>query len=72
MAIPLYTVVVGCANNNQNGLCRIKSLEPFLGENNYVEFNINDLKHVKDKKLSWANYVIGVVANFKGKNIKKK
>lgn len=66
MAIPLYTIIVGSINNNSNKTCRIKSLEPSLGDNNLVEFNLDDLKHEKDKTRSWANYLIGVVANFKG------
>ena len=70
MAIPLYTVIVGAKNNsdqnnNQNRLCRVKSLEPSLGENNYIEFSLNDLKQ-RDKSQNWANYIIGVVANFEG------
>ena len=66
MAIPLFTIIAGSVNNNPNRTCRIKSLEKSLGESNYYEFNIDDLKHVDDRKFSWANYLIGVVANFKG------
>ncbi|CAF0702846.1 unnamed protein product [Brachionus calyciflorus] len=70
MAIPLYTVIVGARNNsdqnnNQNKLCRVKSLESSLGENNLIEFSLNDLKK-RDRSENWANYIIGVVANFEG------
>lgn len=70
MAIPLYTVIVGTKkpfddNNNKNTICRVKSLEASLGDKNYVEFDLTNL-HKKDKDQSWANYIIGVVANFEG------
>ena len=65
MAIPLYTVIVGSTNNDPNRICRVKSLEKSLGEHNFVEFDLNDLK-VKERPLNWANYVIGVVAKFQG------
>jgi galactokinase len=66
MAIPLYTVIVGSKNNSANRMCRIKSLEGALGENNYVEFSLDELKP-QAKPFTWANYIIGVVANFSGK-----
>ena len=66
MAIPLYTVVLGSLNNSKNNICRIKSLENILGDKNYVEFSLDDLK-TNVKPGSWSNYVIGVVACFKGK-----
>ena len=47
-------------------MCRIKSLEGALGENNYVEFSLDELKP-QAKPFTWANYIIGVVANFSGK-----
>ena len=65
MAIPLYTIIVGAINNDVDGKCSIKSLEPSLETSNYVEFFINDLKR-SENKFKWSNYVKGVVANFKG------
>ena len=65
MAIPIYTVIVGSKNNDPNQICRVKSLEKLLGEHNYAEFDLNDLK-VKERPLNWANYVLGVVAKFQG------
>jgi galactokinase len=66
MAIPLYTIVVGALNQSKDRVCRIKSLENTLRNNNYVEFCLDDLKS-SIKPGSWSNYVIGVVACFKGK-----
>jgi galactokinase len=65
MAIPLYTIMVGALNKNPSRVCRIKSLESCLGENNVIEFSLDELKH-QDKPYNWANYIIGVVANFDG------
>ena len=65
MAIPLYTVIVGHKNNDPNKVCRVKSLEKNLGDKNYVEFSLNDLKPLS-KPLNWANYIIGVCAFFEG------
>ncbi len=63
MTIPLYTIMVGAKNNKPDRKCTIRSLESFLGDSNTVEFSLNDLK-AKEKPFDWANYVIGVVANF--------
>ena len=65
MAIPLYTIVSGSFSKSTNRVCRIKSLETSLGENGYFEFSLDDLKSLK-KPHSWTNYVVGVVACFKG------
>lgn len=65
MAIPLYTIVMGCKNNDPNGVCRVKSLDDFFAKNDYMEFSLNDLKP-KSIKPNWINYIIGVVANFSG------
>ncbi len=65
MAIPLYTIIVGAKNNHPEKICRVRSLESFLGEHNTIEFSLDDLKH-KEKPYHWANYIIGVVANFDG------
>ncbi len=65
MAIPLYTIIVGAKNNDPNGMCRIKSLEPSLGSDNFVEFSLENLKPLEGR-LKWANYMIGVVSLFKG------
>ena len=65
MAIPLYTVVVGSLNKSEKRICRIKSLESTLGDKNYVEFSLDDMKS-NVKPSAWSNYVIGVVACFKG------
>jgi galactokinase len=65
MAIPLYTIIVGARNNDPEGRCRIKSLEPNLLPGDYTEFIINDLKP-SDTLYKWSNYIKGVVANFKG------
>ena len=71
MAIPLYTVIVGAANNRTDQLCRVKSLEASLGEHNTVEFSLAEqpLKAKEDKSFYWANYLIGVVANFLGPQV---
>jgi galactokinase len=70
MAIPLYTIIVGAKNNHVNKVCRVKSLEASLASNNSVEFSLNEnLRPITDKTLKWANYVIGVVANFHGNYI---
>lgn len=65
MAIPLYTVVVGAKNNNPDRICRIKSLEPSLDSNNYIEFSLDAPKPM-EAPYKWANYIIGVVALFEG------
>lgn len=65
MAIPLYTIVTGVKNNSPDKICRIKSLEPSLGSNNYVEFSLDASKQL-EAPFKWANYIIGVVALFKG------
>ena len=65
MAIPLYTIVLGSLNKSTTRVCRIKSLENTLGDKNYAEFCLDDLKS-SIKPGSWSNYVIGVVACFKG------
>jgi galactokinase len=66
MAIPLYTIIAGNLNHSPQKQCRIKSLESSLGQYNCVEFCIDDLKQQTDANFKWANYLIGVVANFKG------
>jgi galactokinase len=66
MAIPLYTIIAGNLNHSPQRQCRIKSLESSLGQYNCVEFCIDDLKQQTDANFKWANYLIGVVANFKG------
>lgn len=65
MAIPLYTIIVGAKNSQSNRTCRVKSLEPSLGDKNLVEFSLDNLKQ-RDKSENWTNYVIGVVSNFEG------
>ena len=65
MAIPLYTIIVGAFNNETEGKCRIKSLEPSLAPMNYVEFSINNITP-SEKLFKWSNYVKGVIAGFKG------
>ena len=65
MAIPLYTVVVGSINKSTRRICRIKSLESSLGEKSCIEFSLDDIKSFV-KPGYWANYVIGVVACFRG------
>ena len=69
MAIPLFTIIVGAPNNDPNRICRVMSLEPSLGEKNYVEFGLNDLKPV-EQTHRWANYIIGVITYFQGMHLK--
>ena len=67
MAIPLYTIIVGRANNDPNRVCRIKTLEKSIeDEYSLVEFSLNDLKKLDKSKYHWANYMIGVLSYFKG------
>ena len=65
MALPLYTIIVGARNNDPSRTCRIRSLEKSLEGNSIVEFNLDNLKPLS-KPLNWANYMIGVIANFQG------
>lgn len=64
MAIPLYTIIVGQLNDD-DGICRIKSLQDNLDTGNYVEFDIKSLVPSKSE-FKWANYIKGVIANFIG------
>ena len=63
MAIPLYTIVVGRRTDRENGVCRVKSLDFDASAN--AEFTLDNLKP-KPVKPNWINYIIGVVATFKG------
>jgi galactokinase len=66
MAIPLYTIIVGCQNDTGSSsrrLCRVKSMDASLAGKNYAEFSLDELKK-RDRELNWINYIIGVVANF--------
>lgn len=65
MAIPLYTVVVGRANNRSDRVCRVRSLDDFFQESHIDEFSLDELKP-RSTKPNWINYIIGVVANFTG------
>lgn len=63
MAIPLYTIVVGRRTDREDGVCRVKSLDFDASAN--AEFTLDNLKP-KPVKPNWINYIIGVVATFKG------
>lgn len=65
MAIPLYTVIVG--RKNDCGVCRILTLCPFADHPKIVEIPLpSNKKPLLPGHPKWANYVKGVIANYKG------
>ncbi|XP_054715032.1 galactokinase-like [Uloborus diversus] len=68
MALPMVTVIVGRANQSKR--CHIFTSCPMIDEPREVEFIIPDDEtkgFLCPGKPAWANYLKGVVANFKGK-----
>ncbi|XP_066292194.1 galactokinase-like [Branchiostoma lanceolatum] len=65
MALPMVTVVVG--KKTDTGVCRVVTTAQDADEPKEVEFPIPSTAHpLQPGKPAWANYVKGVVANFKG------
>lgn len=63
-ALPLVTLLVG--KKTDSGICRVLTLAS-IGKDNYVEFPIPSNKNsLSPGEPMWANYVKGVVANYKG------
>lgn len=65
-ALPIVTILAGSKNNSNN--CKIKTLHGNFDET-VVEFPIPKLVPLKPGLPNWANYVKGIVANFKGNAI---
>lgn len=64
MALPLVTLVVG--KKTDSGTCRVLTLAN-VGNESYVEFPVPSNKAtLSPGEPKWANYVKGVVANYKG------
>lgn len=59
----LATIVVGSTNGSQR--CRVRTFEN-LDEDDTAEFLVPSYKELLPGKPNWANYVKGVVTNFKG------
>ncbi|OWF47799.1 galactokinase-like [Mizuhopecten yessoensis] len=67
MALPQVTLVVG--RKVDGGLCRVVTLAD-IKENKEVEFNVpTAAAPLQPGSPKWANYVKGVVANFKGDKV---
>lgn len=65
MALPLVTVLVG--KKTDSGLCRVLTLAQGTDDPKYVEFQAPSEKSpLAPGTPKWANYVKGVVANYKG------
>ncbi|XP_074601544.1 N-acetylgalactosamine kinase [Brevipalpus obovatus] len=64
MAIPLYTVVVGSAN--ELDVCRVHTLYEQADKPHQMELKYDQLK---PEPPVWSNYVKGVMANFPGSKI---
>ncbi|XP_075224758.1 galactokinase-like [Lycorma delicatula] len=64
MALPLVTIVVGKKNNSDD--CRIKTLSENCDKPTLVVFSISERQNLKPGNPKWANYIKGVIANFKG------
>jgi galactokinase len=62
-ALPLMTVFVG--QKTDTGVCRVETLS--FEKDSYTEFPVPTAEKPLEKGWPfWANYVKGVVANFKG------
>ncbi|XP_078691188.1 galactokinase-like [Branchiostoma floridae x Branchiostoma belcheri] len=65
MALPMVTVVVG--RRTDTGVCRVLTTAQDADEPKQVEFPVpSTATPLQSGKPAWANYVKGVVANFKG------
>lgn len=59
------TVIVGKKTNTS--VCRVKTLAEGADHPNLIEFKLpSQLEPLKSGKPSWANYVKGVVVNYRG------
>ena len=67
-ALPLMTVIVG-KKSTELQKCRITTLSPTADHPHSIEFNLPNEGDppLKPSSPSWANYMKGVIANFKGK-----
>ncbi|XP_052791272.1 galactokinase-like [Mya arenaria] len=65
MALPLVSVFVGRKNGTSQ--CRVQTLSQGADDPTYVEFPVpSDATPLNPGVPKWANYVKGVVANYKG------
>eukprot|EP00058_Branchiostoma_floridae_P025260 XP_002610750.1 hypothetical protein BRAFLDRAFT_90953 [Branchiostoma floridae] len=65
MALPMVTVVVG--RKTDTGVCRVVTTAESADDPKQVEFPVPSTANpLQPGKPAWANYVKGVVANFKG------
>ncbi|KAG8192247.1 hypothetical protein JTE90_014105 [Oedothorax gibbosus] len=67
MALPLVTVIVGQKNNTS--MCHIITTCPFVDDPKEIKFPLPNEENgatLKPEKPTWANYLKGVIANFKG------
>ena len=61
----MVTVFVGRENGTSQ--CRVHTLAQGIDELTYVEFPVpSESTNLEPGKPKWANYVKGVVANYKG------
>lgn len=63
IALPLVTILVGSKNDSNK--CHIKTLHGNIDETT-VEFPVPKIVPLKPGLPKWANYIKGIVANFKG------
>ncbi|XP_075224757.1 galactokinase-like [Lycorma delicatula] len=64
MALPMVTVVIGKKNNSDD--CRIKTLSENSDNPSLIIFSISERQSLKPGNPKWANYIKGVITNFKG------
>lgn len=64
MALPLVTVVIGKRNNTSE--CQIKTTAENSDKPWLARFPVTDRQNLKPGKPKWANYIKGVIKNFKG------
>lgn len=66
-ALPLVTLIVGRKNNTST--CHIITTCPFVDDPKEIKFPLpseDNSDILKPDKPTWANYIKGVIANFKG------
>ncbi|RZF40255.1 hypothetical protein LSTR_LSTR007455 [Laodelphax striatellus] len=64
MALPLVTIAVGRKNGRDQ--IQIKTMSENMGEPTLTSFPIPSVEPLSKGDLKWANYIKGVIANFKG------
>jgi galactokinase len=65
----MVTVIVGTKTNT--GICRVQTLATDVDEPKYVEFNVPcEDRPLEPGSPSWANYIKGVTASYKGAIVK--